>query len=225
MTAITVSSCPAACSSRNVQAPDQRAEDAAADHHQPHLHVDPAAPEMRDDARHAGAGHLAGGRRGGDGRRDAIDDQQRRRQEPAADAEHARQQADAAAEQHDHQRVDRQIGDGEVQVHGGARYRVGRARRLEAGAERQRRARAGAGAAGDAQAVVGARAGPLPPRDRQRSGRASGPRSSATDAALRRAPATGAEVDRDDPLARTARTRCAAPSAKPPRCRIAPAWP
>ena len=36
----------------------------------------------------------------------------------AADAEHPRQETDPAAEQDDDQRVDRQIGDGKVKIHG-----------------------------------------------------------------------------------------------------------
>ena len=111
--------------------------------HPPILHVDPAAPQVREHARDARAGHLAGRRGRGDGRRDAVDDQQRRGQEAAADPEHARQQPDAAAQQHDHQRVDRQIGDGEVDVHSGPRPTRLAAATLEAGGERQGRARGG----------------------------------------------------------------------------------
>jgi hypothetical protein len=52
------------------------------------MDVDAVAPEMREHPRDAGAGHLARRRGGGDGGRDAVEDQQRRGQEPAADAEH-----------------------------------------------------------------------------------------------------------------------------------------
>ena len=71
----------------------QAADRAAGDHHHAHFQVDPAAPHMGIDAGHAGAGDLGG--RGGDrdGRRNAVEDQQRRGQEAAADAEHARQEA------------------------------------------------------------------------------------------------------------------------------------
>src|SRR3546814_8061897 len=74
------------------------------------------APDMREHARDAGAGDLAGRGRGGDRGRDAVDDQQRRRQEAAADAEHAREDSDTAAQQDDHERIYRQGGDGQVAV-------------------------------------------------------------------------------------------------------------
>ena len=57
------------------------------------------------------------GRGDGDGRRDAVEDQERRGQEAAADAEHAGQQPDEEAEHDDEQRVDRLAGDREVDVH------------------------------------------------------------------------------------------------------------
>ncbi|PAV93034.1 hypothetical protein WR25_27104 [Diploscapter pachys] len=93
------------------------AEDTAGHQDAAHLHVDAAAVEMREHARHARARHLAGRGGGGDGGRNAVDDEQWRRQKAAADPEHARQQPDAAAQQDDDQRVDRQVGDGEVEVH------------------------------------------------------------------------------------------------------------
>ena len=69
-----------------------------------------------------GAGDACAGdlRRGGsdrDGRQDAVEDEQRRRWEAAADAEHPRQDADEEAEQDDQQRVDRLAGDRKVDVH------------------------------------------------------------------------------------------------------------
>src|SRR3546814_9362336 len=73
---------------------------------------------MRERARDAGARHLRRGRRRRDRRRNAIEDQQRRRQETATDAEHARQEAHPASEQDDDQRIDRQIGDWKVEIHG-----------------------------------------------------------------------------------------------------------
>ena len=95
----------------------QAADRAAGDHHQAHLEVDPAAPHMGIDAGHAGAGDLGGGGGHRDGRRDAVEDQQRRGEEAAADPEHAGQQADQPAQRDDQQRIDRHAGDGEVDVH------------------------------------------------------------------------------------------------------------
>ena len=72
---------------------DDRAGEAADDHHPGHFHVDAAAAHVDHRARHAGAGDLGRGRGDGDRRRDSVEDQQRRGQEAAADAEHARQHA------------------------------------------------------------------------------------------------------------------------------------
>src|SRR3546814_1838624 len=62
-----------------------RAHHAAGDQHAAHAEVDRAARHMGEDAGHAGARHLAGRRSRRDGRRDAVEDQQRRRQKSAAD--------------------------------------------------------------------------------------------------------------------------------------------
>src|SRR3546814_8101867 len=78
----------------------------------------PAAFEMRERARDAGPRNLRRGRGRRDRRRNAIEDEQRRRQETPAHAEHARQEAHPAAEQDDEQRIDRQIGDWKVEIHG-----------------------------------------------------------------------------------------------------------
>ncbi len=60
---------------------------------------------------------MAGHGRNGDRRHDADEDQQRRHQEAAADPEHSRNEADREphAEQKEH--VDREIGDGEIDLH------------------------------------------------------------------------------------------------------------
>ena len=89
----------------------------AGDHHRRHLNVDAAAAHVDHRARHAGAGDLGRGRGHRHGRRDAVEDQQRSGQEPAADAEHSGQQADDEAEQDDEDGVDRLAGDREVDVH------------------------------------------------------------------------------------------------------------
>ena len=50
--------------------------------------------------------------------RHAEEDQQRRHDEAAADAEHARQEADRQADAREQEHVERQLGDGKVDLHG-----------------------------------------------------------------------------------------------------------
>ena len=57
-------------------------------------------------------------RRDGDRRRHADEDQQRRQQETAADAEHAGKEADAGAEPQQHEDVEGHLGDRQVDLHG-----------------------------------------------------------------------------------------------------------
>ena len=52
-----------------------------------------------------------------DRRRDADEDQQRRHQEAAADAEHAGDEADRRAHRQDEENIDRNVGDREVELH------------------------------------------------------------------------------------------------------------
>lgn len=56
-----------------------------------------------------------GGDRDGGG--DADEDQKRRHQEAAADAEHAGDEADRGAHREHQEHIDRQISDGEVKLH------------------------------------------------------------------------------------------------------------
>jgi len=67
-----------------------RAQETADDHHPGHLHVDPAAAHVDHRPRHARSGDLSCRRSDGNSGRDPIEDEERRGQEPAADAEHAR---------------------------------------------------------------------------------------------------------------------------------------
>jgi hypothetical protein len=94
------------------------AHHAARDQHAAHAEIDRAARHMGDDARHRSARHLRRGGGGGDGGRDAVEDEERGGEETAAHAEHARQQAYDAAQGDDDQRVHRQIGDGQIEIHG-----------------------------------------------------------------------------------------------------------
>ena len=52
-----------------------------------------------------------------DRRRDADEDQQRRHQEAAADAEHAGHEADRRAHRQDEENIDRNVGDRKVELH------------------------------------------------------------------------------------------------------------
>ena len=94
------------------------AEDAAADQEVAHLQVDVAAPPMAEGARHRGGHHLAGAGADGDARRHAEEDEQRRHDEFAADAEHAGQEADRQPDAEQQKRAERQLGDRKVDLHG-----------------------------------------------------------------------------------------------------------
>ena len=99
------------------EAAEDRADHAAGDDHRAHLHVDAAAAAMGEHARDRRAGDLGGRRGDRDRRRDAVEDQDRRGEEAAADADHAGQQADQPAEADDHQSVHRQARDRQIDVH------------------------------------------------------------------------------------------------------------
>ena len=72
---------------------------------------------MRQHARHRRGDDLGGLGADRDGRRDADEDQQRRHQEAAADAEQAREEADAAAERQEDEHIDRHLGDRQIDLH------------------------------------------------------------------------------------------------------------
>ena len=90
---------------------------AAYHEHTAHLEINTAALHMCKYARYACAGYLRGCGCSCNGGRDAIENQQRCRKEPAADAEHARKHANAATQQDDDQRIHRQIGYGKIYIH------------------------------------------------------------------------------------------------------------
>ena len=94
-----------------------RAGRAADQHDAAHLEVHGAPAPMRDAARDRGGDDLVG--LGGDrhGRRNADEDQERGHQETAADPEHARQKPHGAAHTQQQENVDRQLGDGQVDLH------------------------------------------------------------------------------------------------------------
>ncbi len=75
------------------------AGDAADQQHRAELHVDRAALEMRQHAGNGRGDDLVGAGRHRHGRRDVVEDQQRRDQEAAADAEHAGEEPDRGAHQ------------------------------------------------------------------------------------------------------------------------------
>ena len=96
---------------------ERRADEPAGAEQQRHLLVDqPAAPvgergggRGRDDLRRDGGDR--------DGRRNAGEDQQRRQQKAAADAEHAGEEPDRPAHAQKEEHVDGQLGDREVKLH------------------------------------------------------------------------------------------------------------
>jgi hypothetical protein len=78
--------------------PGDGAEHAAGDQQIAHLQVDVAALPMAEGTGDGGGHHLAGAGADGDPRGDAEENQQRRHDEPAADAEHSRQKSDRQAD-------------------------------------------------------------------------------------------------------------------------------
>ncbi len=60
---------------------------------------------------------MAGDRGDRDRGRDADEDQQRRHQKAAADAEHAGHETDRRAHRQDEENIDRNVGDREVKLH------------------------------------------------------------------------------------------------------------
>ena len=73
------------------------ADEAAADQHSRELEVERVAPQGGERAGRRGGGDLRRLRADRDGRRNAEEDQERRHQEAAADAEQARDEADRRA--------------------------------------------------------------------------------------------------------------------------------
>ncbi len=78
---------------------------------------------MSEQAGHARPGYLCGGGGGGDGRRNSVKDQQRGGEKPPAHAEQAGKDAGDKSQPDDHQSVDGEIRDREVNVHAEGPYR------------------------------------------------------------------------------------------------------
>ena len=93
------------------------AEETAREQDAAHLEIDVAAPPVRDHARHRRRNDLVGFGRHRDRRRDADEDQQRRHQEAAADAEQAGKKTDSAAQPHQQEHVDGDLGDRKIDLH------------------------------------------------------------------------------------------------------------
>ncbi len=72
---------------------------------------------MREHRRDRRGNDLVGAGGHSDRGRDAEEEQQRRDEEPAADAEHPRQEADDGSEPEQDEKVDRHLGDGKVELH------------------------------------------------------------------------------------------------------------
>ena len=85
--------------------------------HAAHLQIDGFALEMRQHAGKGGGDDLVRLGRHRDGGRDADEEQERRHQEPAADAEHARQDADQPAKPKQKKCVHADFCDGKVDQH------------------------------------------------------------------------------------------------------------
>jgi hypothetical protein len=85
--------------------------------HRAHLEVDRLAPPMHQNPRERGPRDLIGPGRHRHRRGNADQDQQGRDQKPAADPEQARDNADAPAQRDQQVDVDRNLGDGEIDLH------------------------------------------------------------------------------------------------------------
>ena len=104
--------------------PEKRARQAADQQDVSHLEIDIAAPPVSEHTRNRGTDQLV--RRGsdGDGGRYADEDQQRRQQKAAADAEHPGEKSDRRTEAEQNEDVERHLGDRQVDVHGARRRRL-----------------------------------------------------------------------------------------------------
>ena len=96
---------------------ERGADDAAGEQHAAERNIDGAPPPVADRARHRGCRDMAGDAGHGDRGRDADEDQERRHQEAAADAEHSGDKPDRKPHRQDDEDIDRQIGDGKINLH------------------------------------------------------------------------------------------------------------
>ena len=111
------------------QYPQRRADAAAGQQHDRQRRVDRAPSPVGDRAGQRGRRDVARHRGDRDRRRDADEDQERRHQEAAADAEHAGHEADRRAHRQDQEDIDRNVGDGEIELHARSLLDWGRGRR------------------------------------------------------------------------------------------------
>ena len=98
--------------------PRHGADDAAGQQHQGEREVERAAAPIGDRAGHGGSRDVARYRRDRHRRRYPDEDQQRRHQEAAADAEHAGNEPDREPHREHEEYIDRKVGDREVNFHG-----------------------------------------------------------------------------------------------------------
>ena len=96
--------------------PDPRAEKAPDQQHRPHAEIDGLAFQLRQHAGNRRGHHLIGPGRHRNPGRNADEQQEGRDQKPAAHTEHARQKAHDSANPEKQEGVDRDLGDGEVQL-------------------------------------------------------------------------------------------------------------
>ena len=101
------------------------ADDAAGEQRQRQRDVDRAAPPIGDRAGKRGSRDVGGDARHRHGRLHADEDQQRRHQEAAADAEHAGNESDRQPHRQDQKDVDRKVGDRKIDLHGSTAGRIG----------------------------------------------------------------------------------------------------
>jgi hypothetical protein len=93
------------------------ADQAADQQHSGKRRIERAPAPVIDRAREGRRRHVARHARDRDRRADADEDQQRRHQKPAADAEHARDESDREPHEQDEQDIDGQFGDRKVDLH------------------------------------------------------------------------------------------------------------
>ena len=92
------------------------ADNSACEQHGGQGEIDRSAPPIADRAGHRGGGDVAGDGRHCDRRRDAEEDQERRHQETAADAEHAGDESDGEPHRENDEYVDRQVCDRKIDL-------------------------------------------------------------------------------------------------------------
>jgi hypothetical protein len=96
---------------------ERGAEGAAAEQHQRQRRIDGAAAPVGNGAGKRGGRDVAGDGSDRDRGRDPDEDQQRRHQKSAADAEHAGHKTNGRAHRKDEKNIDRNVGDRKVKLH------------------------------------------------------------------------------------------------------------